>query len=144
MNAVSVVDSSVAIKWMVPEDGSDMAADLRRFDLIAPDLLRIECSNVLWRLVNGNALPLDEAFGSLDDLAAGTIRYFPCGELERTALEIAIELRHPIYDCYYLALAERENAPLVTDDRRLVRAARQHDRFRSLVLSLDEVHRIRP
>jgi predicted nucleic acid-binding protein len=29
-------------------------------------------------------------------------------------------LRHPVYDCFYLALAEREDATLVTADRRLI------------------------
>lgn len=144
MTRALVIDSSVAIKWMVPEDGSDEAAGLRQFALIAPDLLRVECSNVLWRLVNRGALPSDEAFGSMEDLASGEIVYIPCAALERAALEIAIELKHPAYDCYYLALALRENAPLVTEDRRLLQTALQHERFRSLVLSLDDASRIRP
>jgi predicted nucleic acid-binding protein len=36
------------------------------------------------------------------------------------ALAIAIELRHPVYDCFYLALAERNTSPLVTADERLI------------------------
>lgn len=30
--------------------------------------------------------------------------------------EIAIDLNHPIYDCLYIALAERENCVLVSAD----------------------------
>ncbi len=33
---------------------------------------------------------------------------------------MAVDLRHPVYDCFYLALAEAEEAPLVTADRRLL------------------------
>jgi predicted nucleic acid-binding protein len=40
--------------------------------------------------------------------------------LASRAFEIAAELRHPVYDCFYLALAEREEASLVTADRRLI------------------------
>jgi predicted nucleic acid-binding protein len=36
------------------------------------------------------------------------------------ALEIAAELRHPAYDCFYLALAEERSAKLITADRRLI------------------------
>jgi len=33
---------------------------------------------------------------------------------------MAIDLRHPAYDCFYLALAERSASPLVTADDRLI------------------------
>jgi predicted nucleic acid-binding protein len=49
----------------------------------------------------------------------------PIEELRVRALALAIELRHPIYDCFYLALAERENAPLVTADEAMIAAARK-------------------
>jgi predicted nucleic acid-binding protein len=31
-----------------------------------------------------------------------------------------VELRHPAYECFYLALAEERRAKLVTADRRLL------------------------
>jgi predicted nucleic acid-binding protein len=37
------------------------------------------------------------------------------------ALAIAIELHHPAYDCFYLALAEQNNSSFVTADDRLIR-----------------------
>ncbi len=46
-------------------------------------------------------------------------------ELANRALSLAIELQHPIYDCFYLALAQRENALLITADERLLSAARR-------------------
>jgi len=45
---------------------------------------------------------------------------WPTVWLVRRALQIATELRHPVYDCFYLALAEAEDAAVVTADRRLV------------------------
>ena len=35
-------------------------------------------------------------------------------------MDLALKLRHPVYDCLYVALAERQDAPLVTDDARLL------------------------
>ncbi len=49
--------------------------------------------------------------------------------LELRALELALELRHPVYDCVYLALAERLDRKLITADRRFLRglADTEHD-----------------
>lgn len=45
----------------------------------------------------------------------------PLAALAPRALEIARVLDHSAYDCFYLALAEREHALLVTADDVLVR-----------------------
>ncbi len=47
----------------------------------------------------------------------------PLRELADEAAEISLGLNHPVYDCFYLALARRESAPLVTADKRLAAAA---------------------
>jgi predicted nucleic acid-binding protein len=46
-----------------------------------------------------------------------------------------IGLRHPAYDCFYLALAERNTSPLVTADDRLIRRCADTP-FEKLVQSL--------
>lgn len=33
---------------------------------------------------------------------------------------IALAIDHPVYDCFYLALSEAQDVPLVTADRKLV------------------------
>ncbi|MBP2295295.1 type II toxin-antitoxin system VapC family toxin [Azospirillum rugosum] len=133
-----VIDTSIAVKWEVPEPDSELAGGLRRFQLLAPDLLRIECGNVFWRLASAGKMPVEEAFGALSDLSSGLIAFHPCADLEQDALRIALDLGHPVYDCYYLALSLRTGSPLVTDDRRLLRVAREDDHFRPLVRSLTE------
>lgn len=42
-----VPDASVALKWFLEEDASDRAQALLDEPLVAPDFLRLECSNVL-------------------------------------------------------------------------------------------------
>ena len=39
--------------------------------------------------------------------------------LAAAALDLALRRDHPAYDCFYVALAMREAAPLATADRRL-------------------------
>src|SRR6185437_13955244 len=50
-------------------------------------------------------------------------RVVPSAELAPSAADIALQLDHPVYDCFYLALAERREIELLTADRRLVRKA---------------------
>jgi predicted nucleic acid-binding protein len=44
----------------------------------------------------------------------------PCGQLAPRAHEIAGILDHPVYDCFYVALAENRSCLLVTADERLL------------------------
>ena len=45
---------------------------------------------------------------------------FPLDALAPRALLVSLDLNHPVYDCFYLAPAERERAAVVTAGRRLV------------------------
>jgi predicted nucleic acid-binding protein len=122
-----VVDASVAVKWILPESGSSAAAALRELndDLSAPSLIAVEVGNALWKAVRRGSVTRSEA---LEGFAAALISLqslIPIEELRVRALTLAIELRHPIYDCFYLALAQRENALLVTADEVMFTAARK-------------------
>ncbi len=122
-----IVDASVAAKWVLPEPGSDEAAALRTQDsaLIAPSLVAAEISNALWKSARRGDLQ-HESVGRMLQVAMGHFtRLIPIETLAMNALRLALKLQHPIYDCFYLALAERERAPLITADERLIRAARQ-------------------
>jgi predicted nucleic acid-binding protein len=46
-----VIDARVAVKWVVPEPDSTRAEVLLDHGLVAPDLLFVECANVLWEKV---------------------------------------------------------------------------------------------
>jgi predicted nucleic acid-binding protein len=53
----------------------------------------------------------------------------PSGPLLSRALTLAQRLRHPVYDCIYVALAQAEGATLITADQRLLaRVARGRTR----------------
>jgi predicted nucleic acid-binding protein len=50
------------------------------------------------------------------DIFAWTARMVP---LREAAFDLALRRDHPVYECFYVALARREGAPLLTVDRRL-------------------------
>lgn len=120
-----VVDASVALKWLIEEDGSEAALSLRAHDLCAPSLLRTEVANVLRTLASRGAVT---AQASTDLFAlfqtAPVTLVEPDDALERRALDLALALNHPVYDCLYLALAERLSRRVVTADQRFLRAVR--------------------
>jgi predicted nucleic acid-binding protein len=118
-----VVDASVAIKWLVDEPGSDAALALRGAELAAPGLLRIEAGNVLRTLAARGAISIAvarELFAFLQTAPVVIVDHDD--HLEGRALALALEIGHPIYDCVYLALAERMSRTLVTADARFLRS----------------------
>ena len=134
-----VVDASVAVKWLVKEDGSDRAEALKAEDLHAPSLIRIEVANVLRTLATSGRLKDAEALQALDLLLDAPVRlYEPTDALMRGALAFALRLRHPIYDCLYLALAVELGTRLVTADRRFHRATERLADTEGLVVLLDQ------
>jgi predicted nucleic acid-binding protein len=118
-----VVDASVAVKWFMAEPDSPAARAVRAGPdrIVAPELVLAEIMSATWTAMRRGQL-LPQQFTTLvptmprffDELA-------PLGGLTRRTAAIAQQLDHPVYDCFYLALAEREAAQLVTADRRLAR-----------------------
>lgn len=125
-----VIDASVAIKWVVEEEGTAEALALRRFQLTAPDLIMSECANILWKKVRRNELSAEEAAFAGRLLTNADIELVPTRPLMDAAIEIAVLLDHPAYDCLYLALAERNDVTFVTADSRLIAKGRTFERFR--------------
>lgn len=143
MNAV--IDASIAVKWVVPEDGTEEAlALLDAGGLIAPDLIIAECANILWKKTMRGELKREEADIAARLLAQSAIEILPTRSLLAAATNLAVQLSHPAYDCVYLALARECGAPLVTADDRLCRklAAVKSKTLRSVVLSLKESARL--
>lgn len=119
-----VVDASVAVKWFLPEEGSEQAETLLggKFRLIAPDLLWTEVANVVWKIARRGSITADEAQQMLRDASAMPVEIAESLPLLPKALRIATAADRSVYDSLYIALADREKASVVTADQRLANA----------------------
>lgn len=115
-----VIDANVAAKWYVEELGTKEAVAYRGQRLIAPDLVLVEVANVLWRKLDRGEVELAQLTAALQSLPHAFDLLVPSPDLLVRAVELAVQVRHPVYDCLYLALAERDAVPLVTDDAKLL------------------------
>jgi predicted nucleic acid-binding protein len=132
-----VVDSSVVLKWVVEEEDSDRALRLVGLPLVAPDLVRAELANALWKKVRiRNELSEEQARRGLSRASIG-LRLVPSAPLADRALQIGVELSHPVYDCFFLALAEELDVMLITADRRFLDRLRDSP-FGSRAVALEE------
>lgn len=126
MSAAWVVDASTAASLLVNDPLSAAAEAFirrelteRRAALWAPDIMVVECANVLWKHVRSFGLAPWDARERLADLLDLDIALVAIDELLPRALDLAIELDLAVYDACYAALAEGLNAALVTADTRL-------------------------
>ena len=119
-----VVDASVAVKFLVREDDTELARRLLTIadPLIAPDWLLIEAASSFWKKVRKSELLEIHAERHLASLPAFFQKFYPACELVGAALSLSIRLRHSAYDCLYAALAIREDCRVATADDALIAA----------------------
>jgi predicted nucleic acid-binding protein len=136
-----VVDASVAVKWVVTEEGTSEAVALLGVPgLAAPDLLIPECSNILWKKVRRSELTVDQAMMAARILQHADVEIHPMRPLLEMATRLALDLDHAAYDCIYLALAVSNGWRFVTADERFLRKVRQADpALHAAIASLREV-----
>ncbi len=126
-----VVDASVAVKWLVEEEGSDTAGRLLEgdHDLHAPRLMASEVANALWRKVRLGEIARGEAGVLITAVTEMPLHWSNDETICADAVRLAVTLDRPAYDCVYLALAHRIGAKVVTADAHFANAlaATEHD-----------------
>ena len=120
---VPVLDASVVVDALV---ATGSAGDLSRAEmrglsvLQVPAIFTAEVTSALRRLVLGDALSSIRAAAALNQILSVRTMSYPFGPFARRVWELHDSLT--VYDAWYVALAERLDAELVTADRRLARA----------------------
>jgi len=120
-----ILDASAAVEIALNRGkATQFAQTLEAADeVMAPDLLVPEVVNTIWKYHEFEKLGLiacdyaiEQALGLVDGLVS-------CGDLHREAFHLSRTTRRPAYDMFYLALARREDATLITMDAALRREA---------------------
>jgi predicted nucleic acid-binding protein len=119
-----VVDSSVVIKWFVPEVLSAEAIRLRDSGrpLHAPDFLDVEVTNIAWKKIRRGVMSRTDGDFIISQLPFLPLIRHPTGPLVPVAFDLADRTARTVYDCLYLALAVQLGGQMVTADERLVNA----------------------
>ena len=116
-----VVDSSVTVKWInqIDEELLDKAdklladAQAGSVSLIAPELSKYEIGNALLK----KKLDLPMAYESLGTVYQLPLTFIPeTEELAKPTYKVASQSGITYYDASFIALAQQENAILVTEN----------------------------
>jgi predicted nucleic acid-binding protein len=94
--------------------------------VVVPDLFVSEVSNAVWKMHRFGSVPRADADTLLDRSTRIPDESVPTDTLYRDAFIAAVAEKHPVYDLFYLILARREDATLLTLDKDLRRLAKKH------------------
>jgi len=125
-----VLDSCVGVKWALVEQDTPQARKLRddyrdsAIELVAPDVFPVEFAHALTRAERQQRITPEEGARLLADVFANLPMMHASLPLLPRAYEISSSLQIGVYDCLYVALAEREQCELITVDDRLLGALR--------------------
>lgn len=111
-----VVESTVVMKWFVPETHSSDAARLLegRHELLANDMLLPESSGIISRKARLGELTLKDCREVFTAVQAVPVNIYPSKDLLEGALEITVAMDRPLSDGLNLALAVQQDCRLVT------------------------------
>ena len=118
----AVIDSNVFVYGALDltAEGPIAEAVLRKAATVwAPASVFAECLNALRRHVKRGDLSADEAETRLDQIPPLIAHAVPVPDLWRRALQLSELADHSPFDTLFVALAEREELPVVTFDRKL-------------------------
>lgn len=123
-----VLDSSVALKWVLAEPDSAEALQLRAnfrslvHELISPDFFPIEVAHALTRAERQRRIPAGTGWGLWQKVMSDCPTLMSWQALMPRAFDLSSRMRIGVYDCVYVALAEQEQCRVVTADQRLLNA----------------------
>ena len=123
----AVLDSSAGLSAVLPETHSAKAIRLLdeyrmgMHELLSPDIYGVETLNGLSKAERQKRIPVGDGFRLWRSLLADAPIFHPHSLLLARAYDIATAARVAVYDCIYVALAEREGTELVSADDKLVK-----------------------
>src|SRR5438046_1396511 len=124
-----VVDCSVVVKWKIPTEDHAAAAEELLVDweyqvveVSVPNHFQSEVISAFLRAYRRDRITADEAREAIRDLLALPFVLCDVAAVADRAFVIAQQHQQRVYDCLYVALAERDGSELWTGDERLYNA----------------------
>lgn len=119
-----VVDASAVIAVIVNEPSKqNIIQATQDASLVAPASIHWEIANAFSAMFKRNRIDLDKALQAIDIYKQIPIRFIEV-ELEES-LRIAHQLNIYAYDAYLLRCTQKQKAPLLTLDKRLLELAKE-------------------
>ena len=135
-----VVDANVALHWTIESPLSAHAERLLHggVALIAPDFIIVEVTNAFYFTIRDRPDRVARALDGLEFLPRWFSELVPAVTLRHRAMACCMDLEHPAYDCYYLALAESRDAKLVSTDEHFIRKVQSSTRHGGSIMHLSD------
>lgn len=121
-----VIDTNIVIKQFIDDPLAEKTHQLFAHleqdpstQFFVPDLLYIECANVLLKYVRAGLYPIDSIEADLADLRTLRLAVAPTKTLIAQAVQISLRYGISAYDGSYVALSLQAEVPLLTLDKRL-------------------------
>lgn len=125
---MTVIDASLAVAYLLHEEGWEDAESVLRAGATAPDLLVPECGNAIVTARRSHRLTVEQVpkvLGVLRTLVDEVVEIRSCQPYLESAYKVAESTGLAFYDAVYLELARQEAMPLATLDRPQLEAAKR-------------------
>jgi predicted nucleic acid-binding protein len=115
---VVVLDASIVFPLLIEEEKSLIAQEIYESSSqhLVLDFLHIEIANALASAIRQQRITASLATKAQMELAALLPITSMASHYLNAAFALALEIKHPIYDCLYAIAARENNATLVTCD----------------------------
>ncbi len=123
---IIVLDASAAIEIALKREFSNRFRELlRNSDLvIAPDTFPSEITNVFWKYASFSEMPHEQCEKGIDYCIDLIDDYIETKTMCREVFSESIKTNHASYDLFYLVLARRYNASILSRDNKMKKIAK--------------------
>ena len=135
-----IIDTSVIVKWFIPEQHSEFALKLQNpgYQLHAPAFIALEVGNVLCRKRHRGEIGEIVVNDIWQTFRRAPLRRHSDEPLVPIAFDLAVQTQQSLYDCLYLALSIKLDGKALTADRKFFQAL-QSSRYRTHVCWIEDL-----
>lgn len=117
---IVVLDTSAAVKVVLQTADQSLIEALTTADkVIAPELFVAEVNNTFWKYSRFEQLPVETCEFLIDKALQLVDEFLSIEKMHQEAFALAIQTEISVYDALFLVAARRQNAYLITADKRL-------------------------